>query len=76
MLGVLPETAIEVNVFTTEGAVTVIRADPMMPFSEALIVAEPTASAVANPEGLTVAMAGAAEVQATVEVTSAVEPSL
>ena len=71
------DTAIEVMVFTTAAGVgTVICTDPLRPLDEAVSVADPAATPVANPAALTVATDGVLDVQFTVPVTSAVEPSL
>jgi len=58
-------------------SVTVIDAVPDSPDgSEALIVVEPAATAVAIPEEVMIATFAFASVQVAAEVTSAVEPSL
>jgi hypothetical protein len=68
------ETAIDVTVLGTSATVRV--EFPVIPFSEAVMIVEPEATAVASPVELIVATAALAAVQLAVAVTSAVEPSL
>jgi hypothetical protein len=68
------ETAIDVTVFVAAGTVSV--AIPAMPLTEAVMVVEPAAIAVASPAELIVATAAFAAVQLAIAVTLAVEPSL
>jgi hypothetical protein len=74
MLAVAGKTAMEVRVAAGTGTVTFALA--LTPFRVAVTVAEPDASAVARPAEVMVAIAGIEEVQDTVAVTFAVEPSL
>lgn len=57
-------------------AVTVRVALPLTPFTVAVMLAVPTATAVASPDVLTVATEVLEELQVADEVTEAVEPSL
>jgi hypothetical protein len=61
---------------TTAAAGTVRVAVPFKPLSEAVIVVLPAATAVESPAELMVAVAVLLLVQAALEVTFAVEPSL
>ena len=67
-----------VGIFTVapDAMVTVNEVLPLKPFSEAEIVVEPEAKALASPELLIVAMAVFATVQVAEELTFAVEPLL
>ena len=75
MLGFPGDTAIDVRLGVA-AACTVRVAVPLMPFTAALTVVEPAATAEAIPEELIVAIAVFAVVQVAVEVTFAVELSL
>jgi hypothetical protein len=75
MLPVAGVIAMEVIVFVA-AAVTVSIAVPLTPLSEAVIVLEPAATAVASPPVLIVAAALLEDVQVAVDVTFAVELSL
>jgi hypothetical protein len=68
------ETAMEVSVLGVTA--TASAAFPLIPFSEAVMVVEPEATAVASPVEPIVATAALAAVQLAVAVTSPVEPSL
>ena len=68
------DTAMEVIVFATMGAMTC--ADPLSPLDATVMVAGPAAILVANPAALIVTTAALEDVQFAVPVTSAVEPSL
>jgi hypothetical protein len=74
MLSVAGETAMDVRVGAAASMVSV--AIPLMPFSAAVTVVEPAATAEASPDELIVAIAVFAAVQLAVVVTFAVEPSL
>jgi hypothetical protein len=74
MLAVAGATAIEASVLVA--TVTVSVAAPLIPLSEAVIVDEPAATAVAIPAVVMVAIGGEELVQVTDAVTLAVEPSL
>ena len=74
MLAVAGVTAIEDNVLTA--ALTVSVAAPLSPFSEAVTVDEPAATAVAIPPVAMVATAADELVHVTDEVTSPLDPSL
>jgi hypothetical protein len=74
MLDVAGVTVTELSVFG--GAVTDKVALPLTPLIEAVMVAEPAASAEASPAGLIFAVAALEEVHAAELVTSAVELSL
>ena len=77
MLDVAGVTVTELSVFGGGGgAVTARVAVPLTPLSEAVMVAEPAASAEASPAGLIFAVAALEEVHAAELVTSAVELSL
>jgi hypothetical protein len=73
MLGVAGVTAIDFNVF---GAVTVRAAVPLTPLSDAVIVLDPVATAVASPDALIVASDVLLLVQVAVDETFAVDLSL
>jgi hypothetical protein len=72
MLGEAGVTAIEVSTF----GVTLSAALPLTPLKEAVTVVEPAATPVASPAALITAAAVVELVQVTVEVITAVEPSL
>jgi hypothetical protein len=74
MLAVAGVTAIEESVLSA--TVTVSVAAPLIPLSEAVIVDEPAATAVAIPAAVMVAIEGEELVQVTDALTSAVVPSL
>jgi hypothetical protein len=74
MLGVVGVTAIDVRVLAA--AVTVRVAVPLIPFSAAVMVVLPAATAVARPAELMVAVAVLELVQVAVEVMLLVVPSL
>ena len=75
MLGVAGVTAMDVSV--GGGAeVTVRLAVPFTPLSDAVMVVDPEATAVARPAALMVATPVVELVQVTVEVMFCVEPSL
>jgi hypothetical protein len=74
MLAVAGVTAIEESVLAA--TVTVSVAAPLIPLSEAVIVDEPAATAVAIPAAVMVAIEGEELVQVTDALTSAVVPSL
>jgi hypothetical protein len=67
-------TAIEVT--TDDAVATVSAAVPFTPLSDAVIVVDPTATPLARPPLLIVAVAVPEDVQVTVEVTTAVVPLL
>ena len=66
----------EIEVKAAVVAVTVSDSDPLIPFSDAVTMVEPAATPVARPLEFMVANACVAMVQAAVELTLAVEPSL
>jgi hypothetical protein len=74
MLGLAGETAMDVTVLVTAATLSV--AVPLIPLSEAVIVAEPEATALAIPLESIVATAVVADVQVALELMSAVELSL
>lgn len=76
MLGALGETAIEISVGEVTAVDTVSVAVPLTPFSAAVTVVDPAATAVASPPALIVAIDVVELLQVTVEVTFSVDPSL
>jgi hypothetical protein len=74
MLTVAGVNAIEASVLAATPTVSV--AAPLIPLSEAVIVEEPAATAVAIPAVVMVATDGEELVQVTDAVTAAVDPSL
>ncbi len=66
----------ETEIAVMDGAVTVTVVEPEMPFSAAVIDAEPAATPVTLPVASTLALETSDEVHVTKEVRSALLPSL